>query len=792
MPGVVKAKSLPVPIRKRTRRTSKGFLGSEHRASDAYLIEASSMKLSNIFLVSAATTLMNVVGLLSVAHAQEIYRDPGVVMGYLSANEIKATDGYDQCFTSIGDYLWLHSDNSANKNPLFRIQSSSGRVSITKNKYVDGRGVYVCYNARGTAHKIKAGYATSGTSIGAGLSCVTSVANFIKLRVAGAGTGTVTCSYNRSTGVITASQTGAGRITQCGYVCADPANTTPSHLLSFNSTATSGTRLLNVKGSYALGTNTAFSQCSNTFITEAAYNAATGVATQGRNDGCGYAMFSYLGVSGAQCADGIDNDGDGLSDKGDPGCWANPQDPNSFDPYLDNEAAATSQCQDGVDNDKDGLADLKDPGCSSPQDNYEGDGTSQCQNGFDDDRDGLTDLVDPGCSNPQDNNEGDGTSQCQNGIDDDRDGLTDLVDPGCSNPQDNNESDGTSQCQNGIDDDRDGLTDLVDPGCSSPQDTNEADGTSQCQNGFDDDKDGLVDMKDPGCSSPQDLNEGDPVASTPTPTPPATATLTPAPTGTSGVTGYRVTPIVECVDALRNGNLLAHFGYRSDEMSSVTIPVGAKNFVAPGAVDAGQPTTFYRGAFGNVFTVIVPVATPQAGSNITSSLVRWTLGEVSVEASAQTARCSAGEISCDETNNKDTLSELDNLAARQRATVRSLASRIRGSSGSSSYSKLADSYEAEARKLYLDQWTTIWSKFPQVTKACTGCAAVDTTPSIADITNRSKNFVRLTKLAGATLKKARRGSLKSSDEALVNTGTSLHNRTVTVSEQLPRFDSQCG
>ena len=711
------------------------------------------MKRSILFVFSVAVSLLHVVGLLDVstAQAQEIYRDSGVVMGYISAGETKAVDEFDQCFTSVGDYLWIHSDNSAGKTPLFQVRAVDRRVSITKNKYVDGRGVYVCYNSRGSSRKIKTGYVTSGTSIGAGLSCVTSVANFIKLRQAGAGTGTVACSYDRHTGVITASQTGAGRISECGYVCADPANTNTSQLLSFNSTSNSGTRPIGVKGSFALGTNTVFSRCSNTFITEASYNPTTGLAVQGRHDGCGYAMFSYLGVNGAQCADGIDNDEDGLSDRADPGCWTNSQDSNSFDPTLDNEGAATSQCQDGKDNDRDGLADLTDPGCSSPQDN----------------------------------NEADGTSQCQNGIDDDRDGLADLVDPGCASPQDNNEADGTSACQDGKDNDNDGLTDLTDPGCSTPQDNNEADGTSACQDGKDNDRDGLVDMEDPGCSTPQDKNEGDEAAPTPTPT------ATPTPTGISLPTGYKVTPIVECVDTLQNGNLLAHFGYRSNEVSSVTIPVGAKNYLAPGSVDAGQPTTFYQGIFTNVFTVVVPIATPQTGGSITSSLIRWTLGDVSVEASAQTERCSGGEIACQETDNKNTLSELDNLAARQRTTIRSLASRIRSATSSSSYENLADSYESAAKSLYLEQWTAIWSKFPQVTKACTGCAAVDTTPSIADITARSNKFLRLTKLAAATLKKARRGSLKASDEAVVNSGTTLHNRTVTVSEQLPRFDSQC-
>ena len=64
----------------------------------------------------------------------------------------------------------------------------------------------------------------------------------------------------------------------------------------------------------------------------------------------------------AECADGLDNDGDGLSDLNDPGCL------NSDD---DNEADGTGQCQDGLDNDGDGFVDLDDAGCLDAQDNDE-------------------------------------------------------------------------------------------------------------------------------------------------------------------------------------------------------------------------------------------------------------------------------------------------------------------------------------------------------------------------------------------------------------------------------------
>ncbi|MEM8609266.1 MAG: PQQ-binding-like beta-propeller repeat protein [Myxococcota bacterium] len=57
------------------------------------------------------------------------------------------------------------------------------------------------------------------------------------------------------------------------------------------------------------------------------------------------------------CNDGIDNDGDGLTDAGDPGC-ANALDANETTPLL--------QCDDGLDNDGDGDIDFLDSGCDGP------------------------------------------------------------------------------------------------------------------------------------------------------------------------------------------------------------------------------------------------------------------------------------------------------------------------------------------------------------------------------------------------------------------------------------------
>jgi hypothetical protein len=231
-----------------------------------------------------------------------------------------------------------------------------------------------------------------------------------------------------------------------------------------------------------------------------------------------------FGFFGGNCADGIDNDGDGQTDfPADPGCAdglgiENPQCSNGIDDDgdtfvdfpLDPQCASVSdfsevvpppfQCGDHLDNDGDGLIDFPaDPGCTSLTDNSEL--NALCNNGIDDDGDGLTDFpADPGCANVNSSPE---NPQCNNGSDDDGDGQTDLADSGCSSASDNSEL--IPQCSDGIDNDGDGKIDFpADHGCTSANDNTEL-GTTQCTDDIDNDGDGLIDFPaETGCANAGD------------------------------------------------------------------------------------------------------------------------------------------------------------------------------------------------------------------------------------------------------------------------------------------------
>ena len=215
------------------------------------------------------------------------------------------------------------------------------------------------------------------------------------------------------------------------------------------------------------------------------------------------------------CADGIDNDGDGLIDRDDPGC----------EDRVDNDETdnAPPACANGLDDDGDGTIDLADRGCGSPRDTDESDDPPavQCANATDDDGDGYTDFpADPGCASPDDDDEINDTAslpECADGEDNDRDGLIDLADPGCTSPADPREADPDGdrpQCSNQLDDDADGIVDFpLDPGCQAAGDNDEAETgvTPQCGNARDDDGDGRVDYPDdPGCAGVGDHDEADP------------------------------------------------------------------------------------------------------------------------------------------------------------------------------------------------------------------------------------------------------------------------------------------
>ncbi len=97
---------------------------------------------------------------------------------------------------------------------------------------------------------------------------------------------------------------------------------------------------------------------------------------------------------------------------------------------------STPACADGIDNDSDGLVDSADPGCSGSTDNDESNTTGGGGNGGGDNGGGS--------GGGSGGNSGGPAPACEDSVDNDGDGLKDMNDPGCSSASDNDETNSAS------------------------------------------------------------------------------------------------------------------------------------------------------------------------------------------------------------------------------------------------------------------------------------------------------------------------------------------------------------
>lgn len=122
-------------------------------------------------------------------------------------------------------------------------------------------------------------------------------------------------------------------------------------------------------------------------------------------------------------------------------------------------------CADGADNDCDGVADCVDPACENVPDCGCVPEPEDCDNGVDDNCDTIVDCFDAACL---------GTPACGcvaevcgNGVDDDCDGPVDCSDADCANNALCNCAPNDESCDNGADDDCDFRVDCEDPECGN-------------------------------------------------------------------------------------------------------------------------------------------------------------------------------------------------------------------------------------------------------------------------------------------------------------------------------------
>lgn len=267
-------------------------------------------------------------------------------------------------------------------------------------------------------------------------------------------------------------------------------------------------------------------------------------------------------------------------------------------------------CADGLDNDGDGLVDYPaDPGCTSADDNDESNPPppKQCNDGLDNDGDGKVDYPqDPGCSDLDDNDETDTPPvECNDGLDNDDDTKVDYpADRGCTSATDTSEFNTPVQCEDGIDNDADGKTDYpADPGCQGFSDDDEANNPiPACSDSADNDADGMVDYpSDPGCTDPSDADENGPPTTPTAPSGPA-----------SGQPGQSLTYTTSSTDP--DGNTIRYTFDWGDTTQTATDPMpsgvgvaSSHSWSSPGSYCVKARAVDSRGA-GSEWSGCTPVA----------------------------------------------------------------------------------------------------------------------------------------------------------------------------------------
>ncbi len=242
--------------------------------------------------------------------------------------------------------------------------------------------------------------------------------------------------------------------------------------------------------------------------------------------------------SDALCSDGIDNDGNGVTDCGDFYC--------RYGLFVSVcTGSAETACADGKDNDGDKLIDCKDPdcmpvaACKKPVATAAKEDTlALCSDGGDNDGNGFQDCYDFACSRADHGASPDAVAycasvseasyeRCADGIDTDKNGYTDCADYSCSKSAEPwPANDGMTvadfcfakgentfeKCTDHLDNDANGYADCQDYGCFGAKDAAVAQAcqeslpddavgaNAKCSDGKDNDKDGYTDCDDWECS----------------------------------------------------------------------------------------------------------------------------------------------------------------------------------------------------------------------------------------------------------------------------------------------------
>jgi hypothetical protein len=99
-----------------------------------------------------------------------------------------------------------------------------------------------------------------------------------------------------------------------------------------------------------------------------------------------------------------------------------------------------------------------------------------------------------------------------------------------------------------------------------------------------------------------------------------------SPAAAADAPAWSLRPFVDCVWTNSDGTRTVSLGYESFNAATVTMGVGANNFISPGAQNQGQPTSFAPGLHSNVWALTMTNANYLSGQwFLTSATMNMTM-----------------------------------------------------------------------------------------------------------------------------------------------------------------------
>lgn len=159
---------------------------------------------------------------------------------------------------------------------------------------------------------------------------------------------------------------------------------------------------------------------------------------------------------------------------------------------------------------------------------------------------------------------------------------------------------------------------------------------------------------------------------------------------------------------------------------------------------------------------------------------------------AKTTRCDGALSGCTTVDIKDLLAALDQTAKAQADVVSAIATSIKKYNSSRKAKQTAADLVSEAKALYTQQWTLIWTNFPNQILICTqGCQTVSKTSIISMLNSGSRELLAIANrgvrvLNQGTSSAARKAATRRKSEAL-KSSQAFEKK----SAQLPDTESKC-